>query len=241
MRRWLEAGERRFQFLPFFIGPTLAITVYLKQLLRGYAKEYGPLEARVAPFLFNGAGAGDRFIAEILRDQVRAVIAENALARPKVALVDHGTPVAGVNYVRNFVAGQLSVLLGDEVSEVSACSMERREGKRYAFNDPLLEDKLREPNYMAGSVVLAMLFLNPGKHAGPGGDVAQIVEEAIASGEVNPELKVYQSPLLGEHPRMVELLSRRLEQLREMPWMEFTGDNNASESRAAEESAASAS
>ncbi len=214
MRAWLEAGERAFVFLPFFIGPSLAITGLLKQRLRTYAEEFGELQVRVGPFLYNGASEPDTTLAEMLADNTRAVIREHGLRRPPVALVDHGTPIAAVNTVRDLIAGQLSVLLREDAGAVSPCSMERREGKRYAFNEPLLEKKLRQPGYNSGDVVLAMLFLNPGKHAGENGDVANIAREAA---EAQPGLRCHQTPLLGEHPQMPDLLLRRLQQAEAQP------------------------
>jgi hypothetical protein len=61
---------------------------------------------------------------------------------------------------------------------VAGCSMERRPGPAYAFNEPLLERLLRAP-FDAGLVVVGMLFLSPGRHAGQG-DVAAICAAAEA-------------------------------------------------------------
>ena len=74
--------------------------------------------------------------------------------------------------------------------------MERRPGPAYAFADPLLENALRDrfdtfaaakataPDTEERShllVVVALLFLSPGRHAGPGGDIATILEDAKCS------------------------------------------------------------
>ena len=52
--------------------------------------------------------------------------------------------------------------------------MERREGDAYAFNDPLLESLGGISGFAGGRLILAMFFLLPGRHAGEGGDVAEI-------------------------------------------------------------------
>ena len=51
---------------------------------------------------------------------------------------------------------------------VEASSMERREGTEYDFNEPLLENLLGSEGFEK-DVVLSMLFISPGRHAGPGG------------------------------------------------------------------------
>lgn len=60
-------------------------------------------------------------------------------------------------------------------------------------------------------VVVAMMFLSPGKHAGAGGDVASILAaaraDAAAAGVVQT---AYMTPLLGEHPALVQVLAERL-------------------------------
>ena len=97
---------------------------------------------------------------------VIGVVEEEGLVQPAVTLVDHGTPRIAVNKVRNHVAGQLAEVLKDCVSVVVASSMERREGDEYAFNEPLLENLLGQEKFEK-DVVLSMLFISPGRHAGP--------------------------------------------------------------------------
>ena len=53
--------------------------------------------------------------------------------------------------------------------------MERRDGKQYEFNEPLLENILGSGNFIK-NVILAMLFISPGRHAGKDGDIDQICE-----------------------------------------------------------------
>jgi sirohydrochlorin ferrochelatase len=127
-----------------------------------------------------------------------------------VVVVDHGSPQRGVADVRNHVAQQLTVELGTAARRVLAASMERRPGPEYDFNDPLLENALRNPLCADGDVVVAMMFLSPGRHAGQGGDVVQICRKAEKS---SPGLRVLMTPLVGDHPLIVEILADRLLEL----------------------------
>jgi sirohydrochlorin ferrochelatase len=95
--------------------------------------------------------------------------------------------------------------------------MERRQGPEYDFNGQLLGDLLDScvSGGRRAAVVLAMMFISPGRHAGAGGDIETICAEAMAR---NPRLRVKVSPLVGEHPLLVEILKDRLEAaLRETP------------------------
>jgi len=60
--------------------------------------------------------------------------------------------------------------------------MERREGKQYDFNGPLLEQWL-EQKVARGekSAIVALMFFLPGRHAGDGGDIEQICFELNSS------------------------------------------------------------
>jgi sirohydrochlorin ferrochelatase len=125
-----------------------------------------------------------------------------------VALCDHGSPKREVAAVRDALAMDLAELLGDEVEALAAASMERREGDEYDFNEPLLDKLLRRPGWNHGDVVISMLFLSPGRHAGPGGDIDTICKTAEAE---SPGLRTYMTGLVGDHPDIVPLLKRRLE------------------------------
>ena len=83
-----------------------------------------------------------------------------------VLLCDHGSPIKEVTRCRDQLAAALRRKLGLTAAELVACSMERREGAEYAFNEPLLQDALTRTR---GDVVILMLFLLPGRHAGPDG------------------------------------------------------------------------
>ena len=79
--------------------------------------------------------------------------------------------------------------------------MESPDGPGFDFNRPLLIDALRELG--SGDVVIAPLFLLPGRHAGPNGDLRRI---ALAAEEAAPGLRCHFAGLVGSHPAVVEAL-----------------------------------
>lgn len=203
LRAGMAAGHREFVVLPLFLGPSLAITDYLPQVVGELRQTEPTLSVRVAPPL---AGLSvedpDPRLVEALAEQV---LADGPLLEgDRVALVDHGTPIRPVNQLRDAVARQLGERLGHPVW---ACSMERREGPEYDFNDPLLEDLGAVPGVSGGVLRLAMFFLLPGRHAGSEGDVARIARGLVAGGHF---ASVSMSPLLGAHPRILDILKDRL-------------------------------
>jgi sirohydrochlorin ferrochelatase len=206
-------GVDSFLVVPFFFGPSAAIYEYLPQRVLELREKWRALEVRVAPAMVALDNPADTAVARILAELVRKKAAEARLARPAVALVDHGTPRPAVNRVRNHLAAQLQAALGDEVSAVAASSMERRQGAEYDFNEPLLENLLGKEGF-EGEVVLSMLFSSPGRHAGPGGDIAQI---CAAAEREHRGLRTYMSDLFATHPRVVELLAERYRQGLESP------------------------
>ena len=86
--------------------------------------------------------------------------------------------------------------------------MERREGAKYDFNGDLLEHWLiKQAQQGVRCVVVSMLFLLPGRHAGTGGDIAEICTGVQAQ---YPDLKIAITPLVGESSGLVDLLQHRL-------------------------------
>jgi hypothetical protein len=206
LREHLQTGHRRFIFLPLFLGPSLAISEYLPEIVAEQQALHPDLEVSIAePLAGSSVDAPDPALAQLLADQVRAL---QPCAETRIALVDHGTPIEPVNRVRNAVARQLAEILR---RPVEACSMERREGADYAFNEPLLESLGQSPasSTLPGPrLLLAMFFLLPGRHAGEGGDVAEIAQGLVDGGRFR---SVETAPLLGEHPGLLALLRQRLE------------------------------
>ncbi len=210
LKHQLQLGNRDFRVVPLFLGPSRALTQYIPDQVAALEATEPGLHVRVAPCLCPADGSGDAAVTAILARALRATLRERGLTRPRVALVDHGSPVEAVTQVRNRMAARLAESLGAEAEAVAPCSMERREGEKYAFNEPLLEKLLRQRDWRESAVVVSMLFLQPGRHAGPGGDVAGICAGAEAE---SPALQTCRTPLLGEDPALIELLSERLRQV----------------------------
>jgi sirohydrochlorin ferrochelatase len=169
-------------------------------LLAERKKKYSAFRSRVAPPLFV---PGEARLAQILFDHIREQIGPGE--RPRVAIVDHGSPNPEVTEVRNLVAAQVRESLGGAVLDVEACSMERREGAEYDFNEPVLANLLTKPGWKDEQVVVGMLFIAPGRHAGEDGDVVQICR--AARGGDAAAVKI--TRLLGEHPVLLDILADR--------------------------------
>jgi sirohydrochlorin ferrochelatase len=187
-RRARAEGADTVEVFPLFIGPSLAITEFLPERAAacGIALDVRPPLA---------AAGREEALCAILEDNLRATGWSKGAGT--VLLCDHGSPIPAVTAVREDLAARLRRRLGLAESELIGCAMERREGPRYAFNEPMLADAIRSAR---GNAVVLMLFLLPGRHAGPGGDVAGICADNAPAG-----LSWKLSPLLGEHPGLVDL------------------------------------
>lgn len=210
IRRDIDEGMREFGVIPFFFGPSRAITRYVPERIEALRAETPDLKVSIAPFLFDCENEYGDTLASILAERVRETIHEQELDMPPVVLVDHGSPVPVVTRVRDYLAGQLSVILRGEVRCVGPASMERREGALYKFNEPLLEKRLDRAPYNSGDVVISLLFLSPGRHAGEGGDIAAICADAEAR---NAGLRTHITGLAGTHPLILDIVERRMDQV----------------------------
>mgnify|MGYP005856279245 CR=1 FL=1 len=203
MRELIREGRREFVILPLFLGPSLAITEYLPSIVGELRQDSADLVVKIAdPVAGGNVEQPDTRLSQMLADHMRPYI-DDGRGRT-LALVDHGTPIKPVNVLRDAVARQLAVQCGQSVQP---CSMERRAGPEYAFNDPLLENLAGVEGYRDSHLVLAMFFLLPGRHAGEGGDVADIADGMVRQGDFR---SIQICPLLGEHPALLEVLSDRL-------------------------------
>jgi sirohydrochlorin ferrochelatase len=180
--------------IPLFIGPSRAITEYLPKVFAD--AQPGAMKLTIRQPLFGDDGLE---LTGMLADNLR----ETGWTKGSgtVLLCDHGSPIPEVTACRDALAASLRKELGLKPEELIACSMERREGAEYDFNEPLLEDALQQAKDEA---VILMLFLLPGRHAGGDGDVATIAKEHAPAG-----LRRKLSPLLGTHPALPALLFRR--------------------------------
>lgn len=207
METRLNEGITDFVILPLFFGPSLAVTGHLPGRVRALREEHPELQARVGPPLFDLSAPEDDRLARILAERIDEVWPVGE--RPAVAVVDHGSPTPEVAEVRDRVATGVASLLGDRVARVAAASMERREGDQYDFNEPLLEKLLRTEGFDRGTVVIAMLFLSPGRHAGPAGDIETICRDAEKR---QPGLRIVRTGLVGDHPDLIPILADRYRQ-----------------------------
>lgn len=199
----------RAVLLPLFFGPSAALTDYVPARMAALRARFPEADMVLADWLVHPERDDAPELAAILADRVRATLAANRLVRPRVVLVDHGTPQPAVTAVREFLASRLGAALAGEVAGVAAASMERRPGPEFAFNDPLLEACLRTAPHDAGDVVVALQFLSPGRHAGPDGDVAEICRAAEAE---RPALRTFMTETLSGDVRLAKVLARRYQE-----------------------------
>lgn len=212
---WSGHPEGRAILLPLFFGPSGALVDYVPERLVSLRAKHPNGRAVLADALVVAEEEPVELVAA-LADQVRATIAERGWHKPKVALCDHGTPLRTVTAVRNRLAAGLAEALTHEAEGVAACSMERREGDEYAFNEPLLEHLLAKSPFDVGEVVVALQFLSPGRHAGPAGDVAEICGRAEqAAKEGGRSLRTAMTGTLADDARVAVVLARRAEAARE--------------------------
>ena len=208
LRARLGEGRREFVVLPLFFGLSRALTKAIPELVAELVEEFGTFELRVAEVL-SPLPQGEPLLADILADNARRASTGVGTEVDRVILVDHGSPVPQVTAVRSRLAEMLRERLDPRV-QLDQAVMERRPGAEYDFNGELLEKKLQAcaPAGGAETVVLAMMFISPGRHAGPGGDIEAICAEVQTR---NPGLQLAISPLIGEHPLLIDILKARLE------------------------------
>lgn len=205
MAEKLSAGSRDYIMLPLFFGNSKALSKFVPDEKARLEADYGEFDMRIAKPVYPLPEGDDR-LAGILVDHIR----QTADGLRDVVLVDHGSPLARVTAVREHLARALQEQLGGEYQLGQAC-MERRQGKEYDFNGQLLEDWLHErARQKSPGVVVAMMFFLPGRHAGEGGDIAEICQSVM---DQHPGFKVAITPLITEHPEFVSLLAQRYRSL----------------------------
>jgi len=196
----LGAGEEEFIAVPLFFGESRALTSFIPDELARLRQRWPGLRLRLAPVTYPLPG-GDPRLAQIVHDHIRAVQSPEA----KLVLVDHGSPSPAITEVRKGIARELQGQYGLALDQAV---MERREGPQYDFNGELLEQWLRREALRGTTeVVIAMLFFLPGRHAGACGDVDEICRAVVRD---HPRLRYTITPLVGEHPALLGLLSDRL-------------------------------
>ena len=204
----LTNGVDELVIIPMFFGKSRAITSFIPDTLNAVAKTHGKFNWSIADELCP-LPAGEPQLARLLFENLQTLADERLRHIDRVVLVDHGSPSRKVTDVRVKLAGQLASYLPEHIPLLQAV-MERREGPEYDINGPLLEDLLEElgSENEVLNVAISMLFLSPGRHAGQGGDIAEICAEAMQN---HPGLSVHVSPLVGESPLLIDLLWERLQ------------------------------
>jgi hypothetical protein len=202
IRAQVEAGERSFLIIPYFVSPQGAIGSALRRDLEELRDELGGFDFTFTDGLSSGDG-----LSAIVAENVRRACASKSLAHPAVVVVDHGGPSRSSAAVRDRTADAVRAALAGEVGRVSAASMESPDGAEFHFNRPLLAEVLAAEGFNSGDVVIAPLFLSPGRHAGPAGDLVRIAREAEARA---PGLRCHFTELVGSHPAAAELLADAL-------------------------------
>ncbi|MBT2971923.1 MAG: cobalamin biosynthesis protein CbiX [Candidatus Thiodiazotropha sp. (ex Ctena orbiculata)] len=201
----LRLGVRDFLAIPLFFGPSRSLSAFVPDLLVSLQSAQGPFKLHLADPLYP-LPEGESRLARILRDQIDPLISQSPKTR--VVLVDHGSPQPAVTEVRLRIAEELHAMLPSGVAFHQAV-MERRKGKEYDFNGELLEQVLENEAQQGIDIpiILSLLFISPGRHAGEGGDIVTICSDAQRR---HPGLKIHISQLVGEHPYLIEILCDRL-------------------------------
>jgi hypothetical protein len=202
IRSQVSAGEREFMFVPFFISPQGAIGSSLNL-------DLGRLRQETGGFIhsFTDGIADSGTLPSIVAGRVRETAAAMGLRRPAVVVVDHGGPAHASADLRDSVASAVREELGSEIGPLTAASMESPDGPDFEFNRPLLAEALGSSGFDSGDVVVAPLFLLPGRHAGPGGDLEAIARAAEGR---SPGLSCHFAGLVGSHPSTIEALAGAL-------------------------------
>ncbi|KAL3907375.1 MAG: hypothetical protein SGPRY_010194 [Prymnesium sp.] len=208
LRAYEARGMSRAVVVPLFLGPSASLEKGVDACLTELRAEGLGLEVHLGRCLVDlEEQASDDRVACALAALVEEVAEARGISTPlRVIVVDHGTPSPKVNAVREHLAAGVRSALGERASEVAAASMERREGAKYDFNEPLLEGLLQQTPFNKGDVILAMAFLLPGRHAGEGGDIAQIIQHSEKN---SPGLRVHPTPLLAAQPLIHKVLRER--------------------------------
>ncbi len=201
VRQMHALGQREFLFVPLFLSAQGAIGSALRRDLERLREELGGFD-----FHFTDGLAARGVLPAILADRIRESLRTNRLVRPPVVLVDHGGPSAASAALRDRLGADVTALLGREIGPLSVASME-------GDHPPLLADQLDAPALAGRDVIVALLFLLPGRHAGPGGDIAQICAAAASdrTGVPRPApVRPHLTDLIAHHPLALEALTAAL-------------------------------
>lgn len=207
---FVAGGGRQAVALPLFFGPSGAMVDYLPPRIEALESRHPGSRIRLAACLESPDDDSPRLLATALKQAIFRMDESQTLRNPTVIVTDHGSPLPTVTAVRNRIGTALARIKDPSWPEVKVASMERREGRAYDFNEPLLARALRETAASGHSeMVVAQQFLFPGRHAGPGGDIAEICAEFERE---NPACSVLTTEPIGESDEVLALLARRLQE-----------------------------
>lgn len=204
----LTSGVDEFVILPLFFGHSRAISSFIPNTLNELQKVHGEFSWKLADVLCP-LPRGEAKLARLLYENLQMSANTEIGKLDYIILTDHGSPARQVNKVRVKMAEQLLPYLPEHVQLLQA-AMERRPGPEYDFNGPLLQDLLEElarENELV-NIAISMLFISPGRHAGKGGDIAGICDQAM---QHHPGLTIHISPLVGDNPLLTDILLNRLQ------------------------------
>lgn len=206
LRSRLLAGGGRFLILPLFFGLSAALTEGIPALATRLEAELGPFALDLAPPLCP-LPQGEPRLTAILLDRLATTARETGQEPRRLIMVDHGSPSPQVNATRRWLAADLKARLSGGV-RLEEAAMERRPGAQYDFNGDLLIEVLRRLGREDAKTPVFVLpvFLFAGRHAGPGGDLAEI--RATVQAEC-PDLAIHLAGLVGDHPGLIDILASR--------------------------------
>lgn len=190
VRTQVARGESDFLLIPFFVSAQGAIGSALRSDLEKLATELGGFS-----FAFTDGLAARGNLVDIVVARVRETLAKTQLSRPSIIVVDHGGPSSASAALRDTIAAEVRARLAGDIGSLAAASMEGEHG-------PLLAEQLAAAGFAGGDVIVAPLFLSPGRHAGPDGDLAQIAHASPA--------RVHFTDLVGTHSAAIDALARVL-------------------------------
>ena len=204
LRGAIGQSSNELRVVPFFFGPSRALTEWLPGKLEEWKSDKNGRSYRILGSLYD---AGDNRLALALEELSLQVMQREGLSFPFLSLVDHGTPVLDVHRVREEVGAELKIRMNGRISGFATCSMERREGEEYDFNEPLLENLLAGIKGKFEEVLVAQLFLSPGRHAGEGGDLDAICSSFTDGSSIR---RIFRTELLGDHPLVMKIILERI-------------------------------
>lgn len=202
----LIQGERHFVLLPLFFGNSKAITRFIPAEIKLLKEQFGDFKLDVCDVIYPMPN-GEKLLSKIILEHIHITANSKTLLLKNIVLVDHGSPSPRVTEVRKHLTKTVQNELPADCTLEQAV-MERREGKEYDFNGDLLKDWLTaKARSSESSAIVVLMFFLPGRHAGNGGDIAEICASVTDN---YPKFKISISPLITNHPDFLDILQNRL-------------------------------